>query len=487
MEDTMALLKDIGLALHSLLPCSSGRHAYSAWTDKDKDDDTLDVHDEQGRVRDQTTHDPESESGADSETERRNERQTVPEKDVRVRVHSRTRGRAGAPAKRRRPSKAPVKSRVVIQIRDGSTTKGAMGAVHRAAMLVRRTDVSAALSAAACLVEHADDARELEALIFSRCRSDGDVSRQWMAVPVVVKEVIDDNNEYAVEEIHQEIGIMATVQSTLERCRPKDVNDPMSDAYYLNRNICRIVRGPRFADGRTRIVMSRLSGGTLSSRLDAFRRRTTTPEFRVKYWMLPLLRTVLALHRTCGLGHCDLKGNNICFVADTSSGSALGHTPVLIDLARARNVHQGELYEGEYLEDRRKLSYYPHAGGVLFAQEEDTHALGVILFEVLTCEVLGVRRDFARSFDSRYDDPSLTVFEREVMEVSRDCILGACTLERAHSRLARLLVSTDATGHQEQRTTFGEEEEGKGGNATVTQSMTRSRTYRSCLGCLHQW
>ena len=103
--------------------------------------------------------------------------------------------------------------------------------------------------------------------------------------------------------------------------------------------------------------------------------KNTPPDLRLRYWLLPLMETIIGLHRYCGLAHGDLKPNNICFKENT-----IYSRPILIDFGRCRRLNKKDNWTSNPMRDG--YSYYapePFPSG----EKDDTYGINVLTLEIL--------------------------------------------------------------------------------------------------------
>ncbi len=130
--------------------------------------------------------------------------------------------------------------------------------------------------------------------------------------------------------------------------------------------------GLRF-DGRYAVVLEYLEGGSLDRRLDG----TPWPARRAAELIRTLAETVQAIHEK-GILHRDLKPSNILLTADG--------TPKIADFGLARPFRESAAItlQGDILDSIRYMAPEQAAGRGDLRPAADVHALGTILYKLLT-------------------------------------------------------------------------------------------------------
>lgn len=125
------------------------------------------------------------------------------------------------------------------------------------------------------------------------------------------------------------------------------------------------------------LVYPYLAGDTLYTRLTKPNALTknTPPDLRLRYWLLPLMETIIGLHRFCGLAHGDLKPNNICFKENT-----IYSRPILIDFARCRPLDKKDNWTNNPMRD--EFSYYAPET-FPSGEQDDIYGINVLTLEIL--------------------------------------------------------------------------------------------------------
>jgi len=258
---------------------------------------------------------------------------------------------------------------------------------------------------------------------------------------VAVKRCVRPRDADLMEELVYESTIGHHIREVLQ-------SRDEADCSYLHQNVSR----PVFLSHESALVMEYFSGGTL---LDAvardFAARSRIPKHdhrgltshvraRIESWMLPLFGAVHELHSCVGVGHCDLKGNNVCLTDD-------GVVKV-IDFGRARRLDVGVNHEEDLTcaKGREALSYYLVREGddLTYPEEEDVFALGVNLLHVLVGRATVRRRDTYAALEKASEAFArcrhFLRFERDVLDLASDCMSGSCSSSaQAYHRLVNIL------------------------------------------------
>jgi len=266
----------------------------------------------------------------------------------------------------------------------------------------------------------------------------GDRCHGWVAV----KRCLRPKDEEQAEELLQESLVGRLVRDVLKYRRRHE-----ADCSFLLKHVSR----PLYLIDEAALVMEYFSGGTLH---DALVRESTARLLtlqmngdvtshireRVRRWLLPVFGAVDELHDRVGVGHCDLKSNNICFAADGSVK--------IIDFGRARRLDAGVDHNEDpsIAKDRAKLSYYlVRTGGPTYPEEEDVFALGILLFHVFVGRAFVLRSDTLVAMENLSKNlqrfPCGLQFERDISQLVSDCIDGRSNSSHAHRRLNDILNS----------------------------------------------
>ena len=278
--------------------------------------------------------------------------------------------------------------------------------------------------------------------------------KNQVCIDVMIKDHINEDHGANEEKILKDLWKVAKKNEVKALTAKKHDIDRLSDEDIIALSVTHCIG---FIEIYTRtqnkpkrcMVMPKNKGGTLYLRLlnNRFGDNNLSLE-RVRKFIVPTMRCILALHRTARIAHCDLKADNVCIRISPAGEERVEDDEIsIIDFTEARGVKDLKTYTGRRLEQRQKYSFYHPSHEAITGGQEDLYSLGVLIVQILSGNTLIYRCEFDETFQNMYESTKMKTHDetkkiREVLDIAKLCMKGNITLDRAHDLLLQLTLAS---------------------------------------------